>query len=230
MNKRLLTSLVVLPGLFLISASFVGAFDLPMVICSDSIQADAEYYCNIGRVFDKNNDTARWTDFRTENDGSCPKGRVKANDVIGLISCDGSIDPGPISFGNSFATSTAIPKSVLNEVRDCFFAYDPPRVINVTLPVIGCNEKEICGAMIGAINMNIVWISGAGTGKSEAPVEVLKSDGLETEWYGGDIVDEAERWQSFVNHFNLKDLDGSDAKISKKAIYFKLEKCQVEAP
>jgi hypothetical protein len=123
------------------------------------------------------------------------------------------------------STSTGVPKSVLDEVRDCFFADDTPQVINVTLPVIDCNEKEICGAVLGAINGNIVWVSGAGTGTSDVPVEVLKANGLETEWYGVDIVDEAERWQSFVNHFNLKDLDGSDAKISKKAIYFKLEEC-----
>jgi hypothetical protein len=216
MKKRLLTSLVVLTGVFLLSVSIVGAVDLPMVLCYDSLKDD----CNVGRVFDKHNDTARWTDFRQASDGSCPNGRVNANDVIGLISCDGSNLPG-FDIDIDLPTSTGIPKSVLDKVRDCFFANNPPRIINVPLPVIQCNKNETCADLRGVINVNIVWVSGEGCGTSDVPVEVLKADGLETEWYGGDIVDETERWQSFVNHFNLKELDGGAAKISKKAIYFK---------
>jgi hypothetical protein len=175
-------------------------------------------------VFDKHNDTARWTDFRQSSDGSCPNGRVNANDVIGLISCDGSIDYDGISLGSLLSTSTGVPKSVLDKVRDCFFAYNPPRIINVTLPVIDCNKKKPCGRVIGVINVDIVWVSGEGCGASDVPVEVLKADGLETEWYGGDIADEAERWQSFVNHFNLQEVGGEKPIIiEKKSIYFKPE-------
>jgi hypothetical protein len=214
MNKRLLTSLVVLIGIFILSASIVWAVDLPMALCSDSLTDE----CNNATILNNKNDTARWTDFWQE---SCPKGRMHANDIVDLISCDGSIG---YSFyaGKPLRTSTGIPKPVLEEVRDCFFAYDPPRIINVTLPVIDCNEKKICGEVVGVMNVNIVWVSGSGPGTTDVPVEVLKADGFETEWYGGDIVDAAERWQSFVNHFNLKDAGGEEPiKIEKKSIYFK---------
>jgi hypothetical protein len=149
---------------------------------------------------------------------------VNANNVIDLISCDGSIDYDPINSGINLATSTGITKPVLDKVRDCFFAHDIPRVINVTVPVIDCNKNEICGKVIGVVNVDLVWVSGGGCGTSDVPVEVLKSDGLETEWYGGDITDETERWQSFVNHFNLQEAGGEKPMmVEKKSIYFKLE-------
>jgi hypothetical protein len=221
MKKRLLTSLVVLIGLFLLSSSIVWAVNLPMAICLDSIQSDD---CNSGRVLNKQNDTARWTDFREESYRSCPNGRVNVNDIVDLISCDGSIDYGSIDVSSSLPTSTGVAKPVLEEVRDCFFAYDQPRIINVTLPVIDCSNNKSCGAIVGVINADIVWVSTSGTGTTDVPVEVLTADGLETEWYGGDIVDDAERWQSFVNHFNLKDVEGKEPiMIEKKSIYFKPE-------
>jgi hypothetical protein len=118
MKKRLLTSLVVLIGLFLLSSSIVWAVNLPMAICLDSIQSDD---CNSGRVLNKQNDTARWTDFREESYRSCPNGRVNVNDIVDLISCDGSIDYGSIDASSSLPTSTGVAKPVLEEVRDCFF-------------------------------------------------------------------------------------------------------------
>ena len=226
MKKRLLTSLIVLTGLFLLSASFVWAIDLPMVICDDSLNTDGPYYGNISRVFNKQNDTARWTNY-----GSCPDERVNVNDIIGLISCDGVIDHDPITFCSPLAISDGITKPILDKVRDCFFAYDPPRIINVTLPVVDCNEKDICGEVVAAMNVNIVWVSGEGCGTSDVPVEVLKADGSETEWYGGDIVDETERWQSFVNHFNLEELDGGKPiMVDKKSIYFNIVDVLVPPP
>jgi hypothetical protein len=226
MKKGLLATLAVLTGLFLLSDSIVWAVDLPMVICKDSIKANDGSFGNIGRVFNRHSDTARWTDY-----GPCSDGRVNANDVIGLISCDGSIDPGPIFSGIPLATSVGVTKPVLDKVRDCFFADNTPRIINVTLPVVDCNEKDICGAVIAAINVNIVWVSEEGCGTSDVPVEVLKADGLETEWYGGDIVDEAERWQSFVNHFNLEELDGEKPiMVDKKSIYFNIVDVLVPPP
>ena len=226
MKKILLTALVALIGIFILSVSIVWAVDLPMVICADSIVTNDGSFGNVGRVFNRHSDTARWTNYE-----SCSDGRVNANDIIGLISCDGSIDPGPIFSGIPLATSTGLTKPILDKVRDCFFAYNPPRMINVTLPVIDCNEKDICGTVIAAINVNIVWVSEEGCGTSDVPVEVLKANGLETEWYGGDIADETERWQSFVSHFNLEDLDGEKPiMVEKKSIYFYIVDVLVPPP
>ena len=213
MNKKLLTALLV----YLLSLSTTWATDLPMVLCSDSIKDG----CNNGIILNSKNNTARWTDFWQGSSDSCPKGRINANDIVDLISCDGSIGI-TIDAGKPLRTSTGIPKSVIEEVRDCFFTYDPPRIINITLPVVHCNKNETCTSTIGILRRDIVWVSGSSPGTTEVPVEILKADGFETEWYGGDIDDETERWQSFVNHFNIIDVNGEKPiMVEKKSIYFK---------
>jgi hypothetical protein len=213
MKKKLLTALLV----YLLSLSTASATDLPMVLCYDSIKDG----CNNGIILNSKNNTARWTDFWQGSSGSCPKGRINANDIVDLISCDGSIGI-PIDAGKPLRTSTGIPKSVIEEVRDCFFTYDPPRIINITLPVVHCNKNETCASTVGILRRAIVWVSGSSPGTTDVPVEILKADGFETEWYGGDIDDETERWQSFVNHFNIIDVNGEKPiMVEKKSIYFK---------
>ena len=224
MKKRLLRYLVVLTGVFLLSSSTVWATDLPMVVCEEAVFDDDGSFINIGTEFNRHSDTARWTNYEP-----CSDGRINANEIIDLITCDRKIDPDPMGLGASLATSVGITKRVLEKVRDCFFEYDPPRMINVILPAVDCDGDKFpagsktCGPLIGALDVNIIWVSTVGYGASDVPIEILTADGLETEWYGGDIADETERWQSFANHFNLQELGGGKpAMVDKKSIYFKV--------
>jgi len=72
----------------------------------------------------------------------------------------------------------------------------------------------VCQEVVGAVNVNILWITGAGEDPqyNNAPAQM------------GDWSDSSQdgqvRWGSFVNYFHLENVDGSPAPYAKKSIYF----------
>ena len=80
-----------------------------------------------------------------------------------------------------------------------------------------------CEELVGAVNLNIVWITGAG----EDP-EYLNAPTQMGAWSSNN-PNGANRWNSFVQNFQLKNVDGSDAPYEKKSIYF-LPDCTPHEP
>jgi Flp pilus assembly protein TadG len=95
----------------------------------------------------------------------------------------------------------------------------------ITLPVVECPENNV----VGAVTINIVWITGEAEDPSysEAP-RVMEDPRTGTTWASNDPVGQL-RWDSFVQSFNLRNLDGSFVPYQEKAIYF-LPDCNHHQP
>ncbi len=199
------------------------------MICEDTLlTAGGEYSCNIGRMANsgnnpQTNDTARWTNFEQNEDGSCPGGGANANEIRDLINdeCEGGANPKVIAFGMGMTTTNGSVTSAYRTLRDCFLDNTPPRMLNMTLPVVNCTEGPTCGPVVGAVNVDIVWMTRSGNGNNPVPIELWSADGSSREWYGGAIVDDDARWDDFVRHFELQNVNGGYATFTRSSIYFK---------
>lgn len=223
------------------AASFgPGELDQPIAICEDTVKKDGVVSCNIGRMINSgsnetNNETGGWTDFNQDNPCS---GGTNASIMDDLI-CSGG-NPDNVTFGLDMATNGGQIASAYTSFRDCWNSesIDPDTGLrsswNVTLPMVTCpsNNMGTCEKLVGAINVNIVWITDVGTdpGYNNVPTQVddWPDDAIPDSDGDGD-VDGEDRWADFVDHFNLKNVDGSDAPYQKKAIYFKPE-CELAEP
>lgn len=196
-----------------------GDVDQPIAICSESIlNNDGDYSCNIGRMINsgqnvESSETGGWTSFNQED--PCTGG-TNAQEVRSLV-CGGG-NPSQIFAGKDMATNGGEIQSAFNQLYQCWEANsaDKTEVWNLTLPVVDCPSNNVgtCEKLVGAVNLNIVWITGEGEDPdyTEAPEDM-------GDWSNHDPSGVA-RWNSFVTHFNLKNVDGSDAPYAKKSIYF----------
>lgn len=236
-----------------------GDFDYPVAICIESITDGNEFKCNIGRMINSGtnantNNTGGWTNFTQPcvtasagGPGEVPTGCGEGNS--GLTDA--------LTTGQGMGSTGGQLQSVLTAIRNCFFdptttnerleedgstytvgrdtdndsTVDTPLV--ATLPVISCPGNNIsnCATLLTAVNVQIVWISEAGTGQLTSPTKMYDSGfppDLNTGYWAPphDPSDVSGNWDSFVTYFNLKNSDGDDAPLQKKAIYFKPE-CEV---
>jgi hypothetical protein len=206
--------------------------DQPIAICEESLLLDGEYQCNTGRMLnsgsnDATNNTAAWTNF------SQPCETANANEMMSLI-CGGG-NPEPVEYNQGMGAVGGVQNSVLSDLIECWqnglndtngdgvgdFPVDtdgngiPDQPWNLTLPVIECpgNNVSNCAVVKGAVNLNVVWITGAGTPDwDDAPYRM-------GDWASSDS-DGQERWNSFVEHFNLKNVEDMNATYAQKSIYF----------
>ncbi len=194
----------------------------PIVLCEESLLVDGKYTCNIGRMINsgqqiESNETGGWTDFNQDN--PCAGG-TNANTVKSLI-CGGG-NPETITLGKPIATNGGEIQSAFNDLIKCWESKTGKKgPWNLTLPVVTCpgNNVGTCEVVVGAVNINIVWITGAGEDPDykEAPTQMgdssIPADAGNTNGQ--------ERWNSFVTYFKLQNVDGSPAPYAKKSIYFK---------
>jgi hypothetical protein len=187
--------------------------DQPIAICKQALLVDGEYTCSIGRMINSSgspstSNTGGWTNF------SQPCETASAQSVWPLI-C-GSGNPEMVQLGDSMGTVGGMQDSVFSDLRDCFDPVNRTQPWNLTLPVIDCpgNNVSNCSEVVGAVNVNIVWITGSGTDPhyNEAPTRMA-------DWSNND-PDGTVRWESFVQHFSLLNADGLSAPYDKKSIYF----------
>jgi hypothetical protein len=202
-----------------------GEVDQPIVICEDSILNNGSYGCNIGRMINSgqnidSNETGGWTSFNQNDPCS---GGTNANEMGGLI-CSGSSPA--IQLGEDIATNGGQIQSAFSDLYDCWVnATGRTTNWNMTLPVVSCpgNNITTCQETVGAVNLNVIWITGPGEDPSysEAPYSMSAPDsnGDMISW-SNDSPDGVVRWNSFVNTFNLQNVDGSPAPYAKKGIYF----------
>jgi hypothetical protein len=192
--------------------------DQPIAICADSILQNGQYTCTVGRMINSgqqvaSSETGGWTDFYQGSD-AC-QGGTNAQTVRSLV-C-GSGNPDPIYLGKNIATNGGDIASAFKDLRDCWVSKTSQTVPwALTLPVISCDGNNVgtCEKVLGAVTVNIVWITGEGEDSHYTNVPHQMGD-----WSSADS-DGQVRWQSFVGHFNLKNADGTPAPYQKKAIYF----------
>ena len=225
-----------------------GDVDLPIAICEESIPNGD---CNIGRFINsgqavESSETGGWTDFGQED--PCAGG-TNANDVRDLVACGGGVNPVVISAGEPMATNGGDIQSAFNTLIDRWKTCGTNREIDeegneqiididtngdnvpdlswcVTLPRISCpgNNVGTCEVVTGAVKVCIVWITEAGEDPSfnSAPdhMDDWPTDEERAAIPDFDTNGEA-RWNSFVAHFALQNVDGSPAPYVKKSIYFR---------
>jgi Flp pilus assembly protein TadG len=201
--------------------------DQPVAICSQSIlSSDGKYSCTVGRMINSGHqvathETAGWTDYNQVN--PC-QGGTNANAVRSVV-CSGG-NPEPIILGAPVATNGGEIASAFKKFRDCWASKTGKnKPWNLTLLVIDCPGNNVgpCETVVGAVTVNIVWITGEGEDPkyNEAPTQMEK-------WSNQD-PDGRIRWTSFVQNFGLKNLDNTPAPYEKKSIYF-LPDCSPHNP
>jgi Flp pilus assembly protein TadG len=203
-----------------------GDVDQPIAICRESLLIDGDYSCSIGRMINsgqnvESSETGGWTSF--SQDDPCTGG-TNAQEVKSLVCGEGN--PEIIHLGEPMATNGGDIQSAFNDLYQCWVAATGKTgVWNLTLPVVSCpgNNVGTCEEVRGAVNLNIVWITGAGEDPSynDAPTQM-------GDWSSSD-PNGAERWTSFVGNFDLQNVDGSPAPYAKKSIYF-LPDCTPHEP
>lgn len=194
-----------------------GDVDQPIAICMDSILQNDQYQCNVGRMINsgqnvQSSETGGWTDFNQDN--PC-QGGTNTNEVEDLVCGDGN--PQTIHLGGDMATNGGNIQTVFDSIISCWESQTGKEMLwNLTLPVVTCpgNNVGTCEEVVGAVNVNIVWIiRDENKPNDDAPRKM-------EDWESTDL-DGMVRWNSFVDHFNLKNVDGTPAPYAKKSIYFK---------
>jgi Flp pilus assembly protein TadG len=206
----------------------------PIAICAEAIVNESgEYSCNTGRMINSGqnvatSETGGWTSF--SQDDACTGG-TNAQEVKSLV-C-GSGNPDSLSLGAETATNGGEIQSAFNELLQCWLdTTGQTQPWNMTLPVVTCpgNNVGTCEELIGAVNVNVIWVTGAGDDPSYlyAPTQ-MAGIGDFGDWSMDPSTPGQTRWNSFVGHFQLKNVDGSPAPYSKKSIYF-LPDCTPHEP
>ena len=207
--------------------------DQPIAICKQSMLQDGAYSCNIGRMINsgqnvESHETGGWSSFNQDDPCS---GGTNANEVRDLVCGDGN--PDILQLGGDMATNGGQIQSAFSELIECWNnnSAGNTQPWNLTLPVIDCpgNNVSTCEELLGAVNVNVVWITGPGTPSwDDAPTQMAGIENVVGDWSSSASNGE-ERWNSFVDHFNLKNVDGTDAPYNKKSIYF-LPDCTPHEP
>ncbi|MDO3378431.1 TadG family pilus assembly protein [Geoalkalibacter halelectricus] len=205
--------------------------DQPIAICQESIlqnagEPDAYFDCNIGRMINSgqnvvSSNTAGWTDFNQA--GNPCQGGTNANAVRDLVCGEGN--PLPIALGRPMATSGGEIQSAFNNLTSCWeSATGKEQPWTLTLSVIECpgNNVSTCQKVVGVVTVEIVWINAQNDPQyNRVPTQM-------GDW-SSDASSGQARWASFVEHFNLKNVDGSPAPYANKSIYFK-PSCEYQEP
>jgi Flp pilus assembly protein TadG len=235
------------PALQAVAVAYIGfagtlepaTADQPIAICLQAITdpSTGTYTCGVGRMSNsgltnENRQTAGWTNFtqapcQTANTGS-----------IRPFVC-GSGNPGPLALGQGMGTTGGQVQTVYDQLRDCWTNPNtrvdtngdglpdqpldsdgdgwPDRPWPMTLPVIDCpgNNTSNCATLRGAVEVNVVWITR--TDRNQM-LEVPRRMG---NWTCQSGYTPQQCWDSFANHFNLRDvLNQAPATYENTTIYF----------
>jgi hypothetical protein len=168
-----------------------------------------------------------WTDFN--QDSPCLTG-TNAETVRSLICNAGN--PDSIILGQPVAMNAGYIQNAHGLLRGCWQSFTgETQPWTLTLPVIECpgNSIDSCAGVVGAVTVNIVWITPYedDPSYSEAPWQ-MENPRTGTTWSSNNSNGQV-RWNSFVQNFNLKNVDGSPAPYQKRGIYF-LPDCDTHQP
>ena len=209
-----------------------GEADQPIAICRESLLTDGQYTCSIGRMITNHEQVAGqesggWTDFN--QDSPCLTG-TNAETVRSLICNAGN--PDSIILGQDIAINGGYIQNAHGMLRQCWQIFTgETQAWTLTLPVIACpgNNVETCASTAGAVTVNIVWITPweEDPSYSYAPWQ-MENPRTGTTWSSNN-PDGQVRWNSFVQNFNLQNLDGSPVPYQRRGVYF-LPDCNAHPP
>ena len=209
-----------------------GEADQPIAICRESLLVNGQYTCSTGRMITNHEvvaglESGGWTDFN--QDSACLTG-TNAETVRSLI-CGGG-NPEPIILGQLIAIHGGYIQNAHGLLRQCWQAFTgETRPWTLTLPVIECPGNNIgnCASVVGAVTVNIVWITPweDDPSYSNAPWQ-MENPRTGTTWSSND-PDGQVRWNSFVQNFNLQNVDGSPVPYQRGGVYF-LPDCNTHQP
>ncbi len=223
-----------------------GDADMPIAICKDSLLLNGEYTCSIGRMINsgqnaQTHETGGWTNYEQQQDPSDPdpcQGGANAKEVGDIIDppgpdkCFGE-NFAPIILGKDMGSMGGEAESVMSKLRTCWNSVsdtdgdgEPDSPWNLTLPFIECvgNNVGTCEKVVGAVNVNLVWVSGPGASTCNWSAGNLPPINM-GDWSCAyqPPTTEAEMnecWNDFVYDHNLLNADGSDAPCAMKSLYF----------
>lgn len=209
---------------------YPGEADQPIAICKQAItNPDGSFTCTRGRMINSGNnpghESAGWTNFTQP----C----VTANPpTLRPLIC-GSGNPVTISLGEGMGTTGGMDQNVYDDLLDCWLQAGldsngdgfPDKPWKMTLPVIDCDSNNVspCSTVLGSVEVELLWITRTGD-KTKFEKVPRAMEGWTCTDPDGQVC-----WQSFVNHFNLLDIDGSPAIYNDKAIYYK-PGCEPQVP
>jgi hypothetical protein len=209
-----------------------GEADQPLVICKESLLTNGQYTCSTGRMITNHEQVAGqesggWTDF--SQDDPCFTG-TNGETVRSLI-CGGG-NPETILLGQPIAVNAGYIELAHGLLRDCWEAFTGrTHLWTLTLPVVECpgNSMGGCATVVGAVTVNIVWVAPweDDPSYSEAPWQ-MENPITGTTWSSGDPNGQV-RWNSFVQNFNLQNVDGNPAPYVRRGVYF-LPDCNYHQP
>ncbi len=203
----------------------------PIAICKEAIHINGRYRCDVGRMINSGSNpghqTGGWTNFTQD-----PCETASAISIRPLV---GKGNPVMIEIGKEMGTTggmveTAYDLLLQRWLNDLNLDTDgdgfPDRFWQITLPVIECagNNVSPCSNLVGAVNVNIVWITR--TDKNQMREVPKKMEN----WSCPSGYTPEQCWESFVNHFQLKDVQsGTPVPYEDKTIYF-LPDCSIHKP
>jgi hypothetical protein len=217
-----------------------GVMDFPMGICEHRLRNDAgDYSCSVGRLISSNEtdtsgQTAGWTNF--EQPDQCTGG-ASSSEISSMFSCGDKLNP-ELLLGKEMEVIGGEVQTVFDAINSCWHSLSeidinpidttsctfkktpdeqPDQPWSVTLPVIQCNDSNPgpCNQLMGAIALNILWINRSvanvegDTLNKEAPWEMGDWDARAADDIS-DVCDGKQRWDSFVNHFQIKSGPGGE--------------------
>ena len=209
------------------------AVDMPVAICQQALLQSGEFTCSVGRMINSSSSTETgqtggWTDFNQSGDPCL--GGTNANAVRDLVpaSCDFPGNPGMLLFGQNMATTGGEIQNAFDRVYSCWETITGRNTTwTMTLPVIDCTSNNVltCQRVTGAVTVEIIWVNRTLQGGTNlyntAPTSML-------DWSSSDPNGQT-RWNSFTNHFNLRNMDGSVATWEQMTMYFR-PSCEPHEP
>jgi hypothetical protein len=209
-----------------------GEADQPIAVCKESLLTNDQYTCSTGRMITNHEvvaglESGGWTDFN--QDSPCLTG-TNSETVRSLI-CGGG-NPEPIILGQPIAVYGGYIQNAHGMLRNCWqMLTGETQPWTLTLPVIECPENNVnsCETMVGAVTVNIVWVTPWEDDPSYifAPWQMVNPR-TGTTWSSND-PDGQVRWNSFVQDFNLKRVDGNPVPYQRRGVYF-LPDCNTHQP
>ncbi|MGR4068929.1 pilus assembly protein TadG-related protein [Billgrantia sp. C5P2] len=213
--------------------------DQPIALCRQALMdPSGNYSCSTGRFIPEGDQTGGWTNFQHDQSGAS-----NANELRNLVCGDGN--PDEMRFGEDISTNNGQVQSAFSELYDCWVEKTAKEEVwTLTLPVIDCEEGVApSNRLVGAVTVNIVWIIDQANNidnraprQMELPPEDSGGDSPGT--WSHDGASGAERWDSFVDAFDLQKENGDPAHWSsdpqqsgwrQKSIYF-LPSCSYHDP
>ena len=218
-----------------------GAVDLPIAICKQSIMLNNTYSCNRGRMINSSTNQGSETGGWTNYDQGTACNQPDPGDVpITRTSCGGG-NVVPLFYGVGIGLTNGELQNTYDALMKCWVTanggtirsrgqnYDiltwPTQIWKVTLPVVDCSSGvSNCSKLVGAVTLNIVWMTRTGTNTYDDAPRQMGS------WTCPAGSTGQQCWTSFRDYYNLKrSLADDPAIFADKTIYFQPD-CAVHEP